>query len=113
MFGNRHTGSGSAPLIRLQSASETGELVAPIALVAPTARPLTRRQSMLDQSSNLLLNSLSPKSRAFLQSRLRPVTLAAREVLYEPDESPKFAHFMTGGIASVVGTMSSALLYPD
>ena len=40
-------------------------------------------------------------------SRLRPVTLGAREVLYEPDECPKFAHFLTGGIASIVGTMSS------
>lgn len=62
---------------------------------------------MLEQSSNLLLASLSPKYRSFVLSRLRPVTLGAREVLYEPDESPKFAHFMTGGIASIVGTMSS------
>ena len=62
---------------------------------------------MLDQSSNLLLNSLSPKTRSTLLSRTRPVTLAAREVLYEPDECPKFAHFMTSGIASIVGMMSS------
>jgi len=62
---------------------------------------------MLDQSSNLLLASLSPKYRAFLMSRMRPVTLGAREALYEPDETPKFAHFMTSGIASIVGTMSS------
>ena len=62
---------------------------------------------MLEQSSNLLLNSLSPKYRGFLVSRMRPVTLPAREVLYEPDESPKFAHFMTSGIASIVGMMSS------
>ncbi len=38
---------------------------------------------------------------------MRPVTLEAREVLYEPDETPKFAHFMTSGIASIVGTMST------
>jgi len=62
---------------------------------------------MLDQSSNLLLNSLSPNYRAFLMSKMRTVTLNAREVLYEPDETPKFAHFMTSGIASIVGTMSS------
>jgi len=62
---------------------------------------------MQEQSLNLLLNSLSPKSRSFLLSRLRPVTLAAREILYEPDEYPKFAHFITSGIASVVGMMSS------
>lgn len=62
---------------------------------------------MLDPSSNLLLLSLSPKYRAYLLSHMRPVSLAAREVLYEPDEAPKFAHFLTGGIASIVGTMSS------
>ena len=62
---------------------------------------------MLDHSSNLLLASLSPRYRAFLQSRMRTVTLAAREVIYEPDEPPVFAHFMTSGIASIVGTMSS------
>ena len=62
---------------------------------------------MLEPSQNLLLNALSPKTRTLLLSRLRPVTLSAREVLYEPDESPKFAHFMTDGIASIVGMMSS------
>ena len=62
---------------------------------------------MLDHSSNLLLASLSPRYRAFLQSRMRTVTLAAREVIYEPDETPAFAHFMTSGIASIVGTMAS------
>ena len=62
---------------------------------------------MLEQSSNLLLNSLSSKYRGILISRMRPVMLGAREVLYEPDETPKFAHFMTSGIASIVGVMSS------
>jgi CRP-like cAMP-binding protein len=62
---------------------------------------------MLDHSSNLLLASVSPKYRFFLQSRMRAVTLAAREVIYEPDETPAFAHFMTSGIASIVGTMAS------
>lgn len=62
---------------------------------------------MLDQASNLLLASLSPKYRASLLSRMRTVTLGAREALYEPDETPKFAHFMTSGIASIVGMMSS------
>jgi CRP-like cAMP-binding protein len=62
---------------------------------------------MVEASANLLLGSLSPKCRNFLMSRLRPVTLGAREVLYEPDDNPKFAHFLTSGIASIVGTMSS------
>jgi CRP-like cAMP-binding protein len=62
---------------------------------------------MLEHSPNLLLSALSPKLRASLLSRTRPVTLAAREVLYEPDEVPKFAHFLTSGIASIVGMMAS------
>ena len=62
---------------------------------------------MLDQSANPLLSSLSSKNGAYLISRMKPVTLEAREVLYEPDETPKFAHFLTSGIASIVGMMSS------
>jgi CRP-like cAMP-binding protein len=62
---------------------------------------------MLDQPPNLLLASLSPKYRALLQLRMRSVTLAPREIIYEPDETPKFAHFITSGIASIVGTMAS------
>jgi CRP-like cAMP-binding protein len=62
---------------------------------------------MSHESSNLLLESLSPKYRAALLSRMRTVTLPAREVMYERDESPNFAQFLTGCIASIVGTMSS------
>jgi CRP-like cAMP-binding protein len=62
---------------------------------------------MPNQPSNLLLNSLSPNYRGLLISRMKLVTLPAREVVYDPDEIPRFAHFMTGGIASIVGTMSS------
>ena len=62
---------------------------------------------MLDLTSNLLLNSLSASTRTFLMSRMKPVALSARQVLYEPDEAPRFAHFMTSGIASIVGVMSS------
>jgi CRP-like cAMP-binding protein len=77
---------------------------------SPESMNIQRREtrlSMFDESSNLLLASLSPKYRASLLSRMRAVPLPAREVLYEPDETPKFAHFLTGGIASIVGTMSS------
>lgn len=63
--------------------------------------------SMSGESSNLLLASLSPKYRATLLARMKTVVLPAREVIYEPDKTPKYAHFLTGGIASIVGTMSS------
>lgn len=63
---------------------------------------------MPDQSSsNLLLATLSPKYRNYLVSRMRPVSFCAREVLYEPDESPKFAHFITSGVASIVASMAN------
>jgi CRP-like cAMP-binding protein len=39
-------------------------------------------------------------------SRLKPVTLPPRTILYEPDETPKYAHFITSGIASIVSSMS-------
>jgi CRP-like cAMP-binding protein len=65
------------------------------------------RLSKPNESSNLLLASLSPKYRAALLSRMRTVALPAHEGMYERDETPKFAHFLTGGIASIVGIMSS------
>lgn len=59
------------------------------------------------QPTNLLLSTLSPAYRTSLLSRLKPVTLVARSVLYEPDEMPKYAHFLTSGIASIVSFMSN------
>jgi CRP-like cAMP-binding protein len=38
---------------------------------------------------------------------MKPVSLPVRTVLYEPDEVPEFAHFMTSGIASIVSSMSN------
>jgi CRP-like cAMP-binding protein len=63
---------------------------------------------MIEQStSNLLLSTLSPNYRSHLISRMRLVSFTAREVLYEPDESPKFGHFITSGVASIVASMTS------
>jgi CRP-like cAMP-binding protein len=61
---------------------------------------------MAGHAPNLLLASLSPACRNSLMARLKPVTLPLRTVLYEPDETPKFAHFITSGIASIVSSMS-------
>jgi CRP-like cAMP-binding protein len=62
---------------------------------------------MNGQPSNLLLSALSPAYRASLLTRLKPVTLPTRTVLYEPNEVPKYAHFMISGMASVVSSMSN------
>lgn len=62
---------------------------------------------MNGQVSNLLLATLPPANRNSLLSRLKPVSLPLRSVLYEPDETPKYAHFVTSGIASIVSSMSN------
>lgn len=36
---------------------------------------------------------------------MRTVTVGPREILYEPDEIPKYAHFLTSGVASIVASM--------
>jgi CRP-like cAMP-binding protein len=61
---------------------------------------------MNSQASNLLLAALPSGYRSALLPRLKAVSLPLRTVLYEPDETPKFAHFITSGIASIVSTMS-------
>ena len=38
---------------------------------------------------------------------MRTVTLGPREILYEPEETPKYAHFLTSGVASIVISMSN------
>jgi CRP-like cAMP-binding protein len=62
---------------------------------------------MVGQPSNLLLAALSPSYRAYLLSRMRTVTLEPREILYEADETPKYGHFLTSGVASIVISMSN------
>ena len=62
---------------------------------------------MVGQPSNLLLAALSPKYRASLFARMRTITLGPREILFEADETPKYAHFLTTGVASIVISMSN------
>ena len=62
---------------------------------------------MVGQPSNLLLAALTPKYRASLIARMRTVTLGPREILFEADETPKYAHFLTAGVASMVISMAN------
>ena len=55
--------------------------------------------------SNLFLSALSPACRLQLTRLCTPVSLPLRTSLYEPDETPTYAYFLTSGIASVVTTM--------
>lgn len=61
---------------------------------------------MNGQPLNQLLAALPLAHRNLLLSRLKPVSLPVRTVLYEPDEVPKHAHFITSGIASIVSSMA-------
>ena len=57
--------------------------------------------------SNLLLAALTHQYRDSLLARMRTVTLGPREILYEADETPKYAHFLTAGVASIVVSMAN------
>lgn len=60
---------------------------------------------MTSPNSNLLLSALSAGARELLLSNMIEVALPLRTVLFEPEEAPEYAYFMTSGIASVVVPM--------
>ncbi len=55
--------------------------------------------------SNLFLNALSEKSRDLLLSQCVEIDLPVKKSLYEAENRPRYAYFITSGIASVVATM--------
>jgi CRP-like cAMP-binding protein len=59
----------------------------------------------MDTPINLLLESLSNESKTALMSRCEHVELPLRTVLFGTEETPRYVHFMTSGIASTVTTM--------
>lgn len=60
---------------------------------------------MTTNPSNFILNGLPPQFDEF-RARLTPVSLPVATSLYRPYKIPRFAHFLTSGIASVVTTMT-------
>jgi CRP-like cAMP-binding protein len=61
---------------------------------------------MADQSSNFFLASLSKENHDWLISRSTQVDLPLHTVLYEEEVSPRYAYFLTLGLASIVTQMS-------
>jgi CRP-like cAMP-binding protein len=55
--------------------------------------------------TNLFLNSLSGESREMLLTHCVEVDLPLRKTLYEAENLPRYAYFLTSGIASVVTVM--------
>jgi CRP-like cAMP-binding protein len=56
--------------------------------------------------NNLLIEVLPSHTKEMLLRQLEPVDLPLRTVLFEADSSPRYAHFITTGIASIVTTLS-------
>jgi CRP-like cAMP-binding protein len=57
--------------------------------------------------SNVLIDALPEESRRKVLKQVTRVNLPLATSLYEPGKPPKFAHFLTSGIASVVTTMAN------
>jgi CRP-like cAMP-binding protein len=53
---------------------------------------------------NFILRALPPELTAF-RAKLTAVSLPTRTTIYEPHVVPKFAHFLTSGVASVTTSM--------
>jgi CRP-like cAMP-binding protein len=56
--------------------------------------------------SNVLMEMLPPDTRRKLLAQAVKVPVPIRTSLYEPGETPRYAHFLTSGIASIVTTMA-------
>ena len=55
--------------------------------------------------TDVLIDALPEESKRKLLRQVSRVNVPIRTSLYEPGDPPKFAHFLTSGIASVVTTM--------
>ena len=55
--------------------------------------------------TNVLLEAMPEDSRRRVKAQLSRVTIPIRTSLYEPNEPPRYVHFLTSGIASIVTTM--------
>jgi CRP-like cAMP-binding protein len=60
---------------------------------------------MIPLHQNLFLSALSSESREYLLARSSPIPLPLRTVLYESQETPHYAYFLTSGLASIVALM--------
>ncbi len=59
----------------------------------------------MSDTTNQLLDALSPSLREQILARCTPVNLARRTVLYQSQVVPEFCYFLTSGMASVITSM--------
>ena len=57
--------------------------------------------------SNILIEALPEDSRKRLLAQLKRVPITVRTSIYEPGEMPKYVHFLTSGIASIITPMKN------
>ena len=57
--------------------------------------------------SNNFVDNLSPAMRTQFLSLAEPVAMPIRTSLYSPGSPPRYLHFVTSGIASIVTSMSN------
>jgi CRP-like cAMP-binding protein len=57
---------------------------------------------MAESTQNLLIDSLSPPTRAAVIEKCKRVELPMRAILYEQDDMPRYGYFLHSGVASVV-----------
>ena len=57
--------------------------------------------------SNILIDALPEDSRKRLLGQLKRTPIPVRASLYEPGDVPKYVHFLTSGIASIVTLMAN------
>lgn len=66
---------------------------------------------MNTKSTNRLLDTLEPRYRNAILLRARSVPLSIRTILHPQGQSPQFAYFLTGGLASTVVTLADGRSY--
>ena len=61
---------------------------------------------MAQPQTNALLEALPAREQSELMKELRPVSLPVGTVLFEADTPPRYAHFITSGMASIVTVLN-------
>jgi CRP-like cAMP-binding protein len=75
--------------------------------VADRLRILAPRKTTLSQLfTNRLIEALPPAIRADFVTHLQPVPLPLRTPLFEVGQTPRYVHFLTSGLASIVTALS-------
>lgn len=95
-------------LVLIPEVLETNALNTPEACLLPGRAGDERKnmQHRVQSGVNLLLESLSEANRQRLRRLMEPVGLPRRTEIFKSGETPRYAHFITSGLNSVVLTLS-------